>query len=118
MSASRRLLSLTMVASLALLRTYLVPLFYSTEYNLASSLMRLTLAGDFLKLVSWTLSLPLIADRAWGRFLACELLAWGTFWYVPTVCPGTSSERAAIGYTACYLIHALACLAVRSWRWR
>jgi hypothetical protein len=75
------------------------------------------LLGDYLKVTSWILSIPILAAGDMKMFLAADLAAYGVFLAVasglaPLV---TAASGAAMAFVAMYAAHFLLC-AVYLWR--
>ncbi len=54
-------------------------MFYSAAFDPAAAYLRWTLLGDYLKVTSWILSIPILAARDMKMFLAADLAAYGVF---------------------------------------
>ncbi len=64
---------------IALTKPILLPLLYSPAFLGAGRYLRWTLLGDYLKVASWILSIPMLARPARAVFLASDLAASGVF---------------------------------------
>lgn len=112
------LVSASLIASLAFFKPWVIKLLYSNAFRPAERYLRWTLAGDYLKVSSWILSVPLLASADMKPFLASDLAATATFasasfalirWYDP-------AESAAIAFLLMYAVHLTAvflCLRLR-----
>lgn len=99
------------IAILTAWRAEVVQILYSSEFRHASRYLRWTLAGDYLRITSWILSVPMIASANMGAFLTADVLAYGVFACSSWVFSrwGTVSEGAAMGFVAMYAMHLLFC---------
>jgi O-antigen/teichoic acid export membrane protein len=102
------------IATIALLKPMLLAMFYSPAFVPATHYLRWTLLGDYLKVSSWTLSIPMLAAANMRVFLFTDLLAYGAFiigadlfavWLSP-------AESAGAAFVFMYAIHFIACGAV------
>jgi len=105
------------IAAIALLKPWLLTGFYSAAFRPAVAYLRWTLLGDYLKVTSWILSVPILAAGEMKIFLAADLAAYGVFLAVarglaPLV---TAASGAAMAFVAMYAAHLLLC-AVYLWR--
>jgi antigen flippase len=105
------------IAAIALLKPWLLTGFYSAAFRPAVAYLRWTLLGDYLKVTSWILSIPILAAGDMKMFLAADLMAYGVFLGVasglaPVV---TAASGAAMAFVAMYAAHLLLC-AVYLWR--
>ncbi len=108
------------ITAIALLKPWLLTAFYSAAFRPAAAYLRWTLLGDYLKVTSWILSIPIMAAGDMKMFLAADLAAYGVFLAVasglsPLV---TAAAGAAVAFVAMYAAHLMLC-AVYLWRrWR
>jgi PST family polysaccharide transporter len=106
-----------LIAALIALRPWVVATLYSDAFADASRYLRWTLMGDYLKVTSWILSIPLVAAGDMRTFLAADLSAYGAFVagsaLVALVRPAT--DAAAIAFVLMYAVH-LAFCATCLWR--
>jgi len=105
------------IAAIALLKPWLLTVFYSAAFRPAAGYLRWTLLGDYLKVTSWILSIPILAAADMKMFLAADLAAYGVFLAVaaalaPVV---TAAVGAAVAFVAMYAAHLLLC-AMYVWR--
>jgi PST family polysaccharide transporter len=100
------------IASLALVQPLVLNLFYSRAFEGAHQYLRWTLVGDYLKVSSWILSVPMLAAADMKLFLASDLAASGTFlgaaflltrWFEP-------AESASMAFVLMYAVHLTICL--------
>ena len=99
------------IAGIALLKPWLLRMFYAAAFEPAAAYLRWTLLGDYLKVTSWILSIPILAAGDMKMFLAADLAAYGVFVAVaiglaPAV---TAASGAAIGFVAMYAAHLILC---------
>lgn len=100
------------IASLALVQPLVLDLFYSRAFEAAHQYLRWTLVGDYLKVSSWILSVPMLAAADMKLFLASDLAASGIFlgaaflltrWFEP-------AESASMAFVLMYGVHLTICL--------
>lgn len=105
------------IAGIALLKPWLLATFYSAAFRPAAAYLRWTLLGDYLKVSSWILSIPILAAGDMKIFLAADLAAYGVFVAVAAgLAPAvTAASGAAIGFLAMYATHLMLC-AIYLWR--
>jgi PST family polysaccharide transporter len=105
------------IAGIAVLKPWLLRLFYSAAFAPAAAYLRWTLLGDYLKVTSWILSIPILAAGDMKMFLAADLAAYGVFVAVALgLAPAVSAAQgAAIGFVAMYAAHLIFC-AIYLWR--
>ena len=105
------------IAVIAALKPSLIALFYSSAFRPAASYLRWTLLGDYLKVTSWILSIPILAAADMKMFLAADLVAYGVFAGVAAaLAPAVSAASgAAMAFVAMYAVHLLLC-AIYLWR--
>jgi PST family polysaccharide transporter len=99
------------IAGIAVLKPWLLRMCYSAAFEPAAAYLRWTLLGDYLKVTSWILSIPILAAGKMKMFLAADLAACGVFAAVavglaPALTPASS---AAIGFVAMYAAHLIFC---------
>jgi len=99
------------IAGVALLKPWLLTTFYSSAFRPAADYLRWTLLGDYLKVTSWILSIPIFAAGDMKMFLAADLAAYGVFVAVAAgLAPAvTAASGAAIGFVAMYATHLMLC---------
>jgi hypothetical protein len=100
-----------LIAALALFKPLVISGFYSERFAGAVRYLRWTLVGDYFKITSWILSIPLVASGSMRTFLAADLTAYGAFaaaafglarWFSP-------AESAAIAFVIMYAVHMTFC---------
>jgi O-antigen/teichoic acid export membrane protein len=106
-----------LIVGLIVLRPQVLSTLYSAQFAGASQYLRWTLAGDYLKISSWILSIPLIASANMRVFLGADLSAYGAFaaasfllsrWLTP-------AESASVAFVIMYAVH-LAYCGIYLWR--
>ena len=99
------------IAGIALLKPWLLRMFYSAAFAPAAAYLRWTLLADYLKVTSWILSIPILAAGDMKMFLAADLAAYGVFVAVSAgLAPAvTAASGAAIGFVAMCAMHLLLC---------
>ncbi len=71
--------SIPLICTLILLRDPILYLLYSEQFTESSQVMRFMLLGDYLKICSWVLAMPLVALAKPSAFLLGEVVANATF---------------------------------------
>jgi len=99
------------IAGIAVLKPWLLRMLYSVAFEPAAAYLRWTLLGDYLKVTSWILSIPVLAAGDMKMFLAVDLAAYGVFaavaiGFAPAL---TAASSAAIGFVAMYAAHLTLC---------
>jgi len=67
------------VCTIALLKPVIVTWLYSEAFRDAAVYLRWTLVGDYLKVASWVLSIPMLASAEMRLFLTADLGAYAVF---------------------------------------
>jgi len=108
-----------LLAMLIATKPVVARLLYSAEFRETARYLRWTLAGDYLKITSWILSIPLVAAADMRMFLAADLGAYAAFLGIWMLLKHSlpASDSAAIAFAGMYAVHLLIC-AVRLWRTR
>lgn len=100
-----------LISVLVVLKPLMLTTFYSDAFLGAGTYLRWTLVGDYFKITSWILSIPLIASASMREFLAADLAAYGVFavtafklsvWLNP-------GEAMSAAFVAMYTAHLLFC---------
>jgi hypothetical protein len=111
-----------MIAAIAIAKPWVIELLYAPSFQPAAGLLRWTLVGDYLKIGSWILSLPLLARADMKAFLLLDTAAYAAFagsslvlWRVfsPAM---TCAEGAALGFVCMYAVHLAGGAALLRWR--
>jgi hypothetical protein len=99
------------VCVLALLKPVVLALFYSDAFREASRYLRWTLVGDYLKVSSWVLSIPMLASGDARTFLAADLSAYAVFAAIAAAASQFrgAAEGTAIAFVAMYAAHLAVC---------
>lgn len=99
------------IAGIALFKPWFLRMLYAAAFEPAAAYLRWTLLGDYLKVTSWILSIPILAAGDMKMFLAADLVAYTVFVAVATGLPParTAASSAAIGFVAMYAAHLLLC---------
>ena len=105
------------VCALAVLKPTVLALFYSDAFREASRYLRWTLVGDYLKVSSWVLSIPMLALADMRGFLAADLSAYTVFAAGAAVVGHFrgAAEGTAIAFVLMYAAHLGVCGAI-AWR--
>ena len=105
------------IAGIAVLKPWLLRILYSAAFEPAAAYLRWTLLGDYLKVTSWILSIPILAAGDMKMFLMADLAADGVFVAVAAgLAPAvTGATGAAIGFVAMYAVHLILC-AIYLWK--
>lgn len=100
-----------LIAAVALVKPYLFTWLFSSAFRPGAQYLRWTLLGDYLKITSWILAIPILAAAEMKVFLASDLAVyavflaaeWGlTHWF-------TAAVSAAMGFVLMYAAHLLIC---------
>jgi hypothetical protein len=105
-----------LITLLIVVKPLALEVLYSPAFVGATRFLRWTLIGDYLKITSWILSIPLLASANMRVFLAADLSAYGAFAgaaYVLTRWFG-AAESASIAFVVMYLVHLAFC---GGWLW-
>jgi len=99
------------IAAIAVLKPRLLTMFYSADFRPAARYLRWTLLGDYLKVTSWILSIPILAAADMKMFLAADLAAYGVFLGVAAglATAFSAASSAAIAFVCMYAAHLLVC---------
>jgi len=79
MLISAALAATAAVCTIALLKPVIVAWLYSEAFRDAATYLRWTLVGDYLKVASWVLSMPMLASAEMRLFLTADLGAYAVF---------------------------------------
>jgi PST family polysaccharide transporter len=107
-----------MIAAIALVKPWVVEMLYAPSFRPSAGLLRWTLLGDYLKIGSWILSLPLLARADMKAFLLLDTAAYATFAGVSILLSRriAGAESAALGFVCMYGVHLVAAAALARWR--
>lgn len=117
MLTAAALAAAAVVCVLAVLKPVVLALFYSSAFLEASHYLRWTLVGDYLKVSSWVLSIPMLAAANMRAFLAADLTAYAVF-AVGAAAVGHfrgAAEGTAVAFVLMYGTHLGVCGAI-AWR--
>jgi len=117
MLTAAALAAAVVVCVLALLKPVVLALFYSDAFREAARYLRWTLVGDYLKVSSWVLSIPMLASADMRAFLAADLSAFAVFAAGAAILGhfrGTA-EGTAMAFVAMYAAHLAICGSI-AWR--
>jgi len=96
-----------LVALLVVLKPMILTALYSSEFRAGAMYLRWTLIGDYLKITSWILSVPMIACADMRIFLASDLAVYGIFAgsavILGRVMP--AAESASVAFLCMYAAH-------------
>src|SRR5262249_3852779 len=99
------------IVAIAVFKPLVLSTLYSNAFHPAAIYLRWTLIGDYLKVSSWVLSIPLLAAAELRAFLTADVVSLATFvistWLISFV--RGSAESAAIGFLLCYIVHFILC---------
>jgi len=100
-----------LVVALQLANPWVVTLLYADSFRPAESLLRWTLVGDYLKVTSWVLAMPMLAVADMKMFLTTDLAAQAVFVGSYLVLSGMlrPSEGIAIAFVICYAVNLAIC---------
>lgn len=94
-----------LIAMLAL-APWIVRLLYSEEFGPASSVLRLQVIGDLLKVASWPLGYVLLASADGKKYLITEAIAYGSFViFTAILLPALKLEAAGAAFIMMYAIY-------------
>jgi len=105
------------ICVLALLKPVVLALFYSEAFREAARYLRWTLVGDYLKVSSWVLSIPMLASADMRAFLAADLSAFAVFSAGAAIAGHFrgAAEGVAMAFVAMYAAHLAICGSI-AWR--
>jgi PST family polysaccharide transporter len=112
------------IAIIACSKLLMLRMLYSSAFLEASHYLRWTLLGDYLKVTSWILSIPMLASAHMRIFVAADLSSTAAFVVTAVVLSRWRSpaESAAIAFVAMHAVHLSICaLYIRrfhAFRWR
>jgi len=100
-----------LVSMLVVLRPLLLTALYSEAFLGAGVYLRWTLVGDYLKITSWILSIPLIASASMRAFLFADFAAYGAFAIAAFTFSNWTgaAEAMSMAFVAMYAVHLLVC---------
>lgn len=106
-----------LISTMIVLKPSIISALYSHTFAGSAQYLRWTLIGDYLKITSWILSIPLIASANMRTFLLADLIAYGTFSVTAFVLSERmgAAEGTSIAFVEMYSAHLVFC-AWRLWR--
>lgn len=106
------------IAAIAIAKPMVIGLLYTPAFGPAAELLRWTLAGDYLKIGSWILSLPLLARADMKAFLLLDAAAYAAFAAAPLLFSHwlPAAESAAAAFVLMYAVHLGLAAALSRWR--
>jgi hypothetical protein len=99
------------IVAIAVLKPLVLATFYSRAFYPAAAYLRWTLLGDYLKVSSSVLSVPMVARAEMRVFLAADVLSQAVFFSSARLISTlrTPAESAAIGFPLCCAAHLALC---------
>jgi hypothetical protein len=99
--------SAVVIAAIAGFKPFWLSLFYSRQFHPAARYLRWTLAGDYLKVSSWILSIPMLASADLRVFLFADLAASAAFLAgtVTLTRFRSPAEAASIAFVLMHAVH-------------
>ncbi len=70
----------TIIVGIALAKPAVIALLYSSAFHPAARLLRWTLVGDYFKVTSWALAVPMLAAADMRWFVAADVSTQAAFW--------------------------------------
>ena len=112
------LVAALVIAAVACMKPWILQILYAAAFRPAAGFLRWTLLGDYLKVSSWILSIPLLAMGDLQSFLLADLAAYGaflvaSFWLTASVGAATG---ASVGFVVMYLAHLICCAFFLYWK--
>jgi PST family polysaccharide transporter len=107
------LVAAPVIVTLQVLKPLVVSILYSHAFAASPGFLRWTLIGDFLKVSSWVLAIPMLATRDLGAFLAFDLITQAVFFGGAMLLARIlePAEGAAIGFLISYAAYFALCYA-------
>jgi O-antigen/teichoic acid export membrane protein len=99
--------AVVIIVGMAALKPFVLRWLYSPAFEPAAAFLRWTLLGDYLKITSWILSVPMLACSDAQVFLTAELAAWGVL-AVGTLALAKwlpLAESASVSFVLMYAVH-------------
>jgi O-antigen/teichoic acid export membrane protein len=117
MLTAAALAAAVVVCALAVLKPMVLAMLYSDAFREGSRYLRWTLVGDYLKVSSWVLSIPMLAAADMRAFLAADLSAYAVFAAAAAVVGHFrgAAEGTAIAFVMMYAAHLAICGSI-AWR--
>ncbi len=105
------LVTIPLIATLELGRAPVLTLLYSASFTGASGLLRWTLVGDYLKVTSWVIGMPMLAVADMMTFVPLECAVQGVFFFgaLGLAFFVRPSQATALAYLASYALNLGGC---------
>ena len=99
------------IVAIAVLKPLVLTIFYSRAFHPAASYLRWMLMGDYLKISSTVLSVPMLATGEMHMFLTADAISLAVFYVAARLIStmSTAAESASIAVLACYGVHLAVC---------
>jgi PST family polysaccharide transporter len=99
------------ICTLVIAKPMVVRILYSQQFGETARYLRWTLIGDYLKIASWMLSIPLVAAANMRAFFAADLTAYVAFVSSAIVLNHwiPAADSAAIAFVVLYATHLVFC---------
>jgi enterobacterial common antigen flippase len=105
------LVATPIIVAIALLKSFLIPLLYSAAFHPAGQFLRWTLLGDYFKVTSWVLAIPMLAVADMRAFLLADF-STQTVFFAAAWLIGRSrgpAEGASIAFALSYAVNFAVC---------
>ncbi len=101
------LAAIPIVTSLVVLKPVLLVVLYSGEFRHSVEFLRWTLIGDYLKITSWILAMPMLALADMKNFVLADVAAYAAFLCGARLVSAvrTPAEAAAIAFASMYVFN-------------
>ena len=99
--------SIPLIASVIVLKPWVVELLYSREFLPATDMMRWMLIGDFFKISSWVMAMPMLAYADMKPYVVSEFLwnVWFIFFSYLLLKIGASIDNIGIVFMILYFLY-------------
>ncbi len=105
------LVATPIIIAIALLKPFVIPLLYSAAFHPAAQFLRWTLIGDYFKVTSWVLAIPMLAAADMRAFLLADFSTQAVF-LAAAWCIGRGrgpAEGASIAFALSYAVNLAVC---------
>jgi O-antigen/teichoic acid export membrane protein len=105
------LAAVPVIVVIALLKPFVISLLYSAAFHPAGHFLRWTLIGDYFKVSSWVLAIPMLAAADMRAFLIADIATQGVF-LAGTFLIGRTrgpAESASIAFALSYAVNFAVC---------
>ncbi len=118
--AAGSLTAAVVIAGMALTKPWLLQILYAEAFRPGAAFLRWTLLGDYLKVGSWILSIPILAAGDMKMFFAADLAAYATLALgsVLLTLPLGAATAASVAFVLMYAVHLILCGAALRFRYR